>query len=126
MATHSSILAWRIPRTEEPGGVHGVSQSQTRLNDLAHPRRGFQPLKSLILPGPGPADTQMNLFGGSGMSCDPRIWGNRNRGQMQPQTGLISDSPHPCPSLSSGKPALWAFSSCEGHFHPLFGGKILI
>ena len=21
MATHSSILAWRIPRTEEPGGV---------------------------------------------------------------------------------------------------------
>ena len=27
MATHSSILAWRIPRTEEPGGfpVHGVA-----------------------------------------------------------------------------------------------------
>ena len=23
MATHSSIPAWRIPRTEEPGGVHG-------------------------------------------------------------------------------------------------------
>ena len=22
MATHSSILAWRIPGTEEPGGVH--------------------------------------------------------------------------------------------------------
>ena len=21
-ATHSSILAWRIPRTEEPGGLH--------------------------------------------------------------------------------------------------------
>jgi len=26
MAIHSSILAWRIPWTEEPGGlVHGVS-----------------------------------------------------------------------------------------------------
>jgi len=27
MATHSNILAWRIPSTEEPGGatVHGVS-----------------------------------------------------------------------------------------------------
>ena len=25
MATHSSILAWRIPWTEEPG-VHGVSK----------------------------------------------------------------------------------------------------
>ena len=22
MATHSSVLAWRIPRTEEPGGLH--------------------------------------------------------------------------------------------------------
>ena len=35
MATHSSILAWRIPWTEEPGGtaVHGVAKSQTRLND---------------------------------------------------------------------------------------------
>ena len=22
MATHSSILAWKIPRTEEPGGLH--------------------------------------------------------------------------------------------------------
>ena len=28
MATHSSILAWRIPRTEEPGGatIHGVER----------------------------------------------------------------------------------------------------
>ena len=24
MATHSSILAWRIPWTEEPGGLHRV------------------------------------------------------------------------------------------------------
>ena len=31
MATHSSILAWKIPWTEEPGGltVHGVAESQT-------------------------------------------------------------------------------------------------
>ena len=21
-ATHSSVVAWRIPRTEEPGGIH--------------------------------------------------------------------------------------------------------
>ena len=35
IATHSSILAWRIPWTVEPGGfiVHGVEKSQTRLND---------------------------------------------------------------------------------------------
>ena len=24
MATYSSILSWRIPRTEEPGGLHSV------------------------------------------------------------------------------------------------------
>ena len=31
MASHSSVLAWRIPLTEEPGGavVHGVTKSQT-------------------------------------------------------------------------------------------------
>ena len=29
MATHSSILAWKIPWTEEPGGVHGVAESET-------------------------------------------------------------------------------------------------
>ena len=27
MATHSSVLAWRIPWTEEPGGLHGVIKS---------------------------------------------------------------------------------------------------
>ena len=32
MATHSSVLAWRIPGTGEPGGLPSVgSQSQTRL-----------------------------------------------------------------------------------------------
>ena len=35
MVTHSSILAWRIPWTEKPGGlqVHRVIRSQTRLSD---------------------------------------------------------------------------------------------
>ena len=46
MAPHSSTLAWKIPWTEEPGGlqskdrgawwaaVHGVAKSQTRLSDF--------------------------------------------------------------------------------------------
>ena len=34
MATHSSILAWEIPRTEEPGGLQtmGSQKSWTRLS----------------------------------------------------------------------------------------------
>ena len=34
MATHSTILAWGIPWTEEPGrvAVHGVAKSGTQLS----------------------------------------------------------------------------------------------
>ena len=35
MATHSSILAWRIPRTEGPGGLQSMGL-QTVGHDLAH------------------------------------------------------------------------------------------
>ena len=36
MTIHSCIFVWRIPRTEEPGGLQsmGSMQSQTRLNDF--------------------------------------------------------------------------------------------
>ena len=37
MAAHFSILAWRIPWTEEPGG--GVAKSQTQLSNHTFPRR---------------------------------------------------------------------------------------
>ena len=35
MATNSCILACKIPKTEDPGGlqVHGVVKSRTRLSD---------------------------------------------------------------------------------------------
>ena len=49
MATHSSILAWRTPWTEEPGGlhtVHGVTKSWTRLKQLSED----QSIKSQNLP----------------------------------------------------------------------------
>jgi len=43
MATHSRILAWRIPWTENPmdrkawwATVHGVAKSRTRLSDFTH------------------------------------------------------------------------------------------
>ena len=36
MATHSSIPAWKIPWTEEPGGLHFIElqKSRTQINDL--------------------------------------------------------------------------------------------
>ena len=37
MATHSGILAWRIPWTEEPGGLQfmGPQKSWTQLSDFS-------------------------------------------------------------------------------------------
>ena len=35
MATHSSILTWRIPWTEEPGGPHSVGSQRVRLNNVS-------------------------------------------------------------------------------------------
>ena len=38
MAIYSSILAWKIPWTEEPDRLqfHGVAKSQTRLSDFTY------------------------------------------------------------------------------------------
>ena len=38
MATYSSILAWRIPRTEEPGELESMG-SQRRRHDLVTERQ---------------------------------------------------------------------------------------
>ena len=39
MATHSSVLAWRIPGTGEPGGLPSLgSQSRTQLKRLSSSR----------------------------------------------------------------------------------------
>ena len=44
MATHSSILAWEIPWTEEPGGLQFMG-SQTVGHDLATKQRQVHFLK---------------------------------------------------------------------------------
>ena len=51
MATHSSILAWRIPRTEEPGGVQSMGSQRIRRDwsNLAHTHKAG--LKSGRKPG---------------------------------------------------------------------------
>ena len=36
MATHSSILAWRIPWTEEPGGLQSMGLERVRHDQVAN------------------------------------------------------------------------------------------
>ena len=56
MATHSSILAWRIPWREEPDRlypVHGIAKSRTQLSDLhfqSHGGLSMNDCKSLTIP----------------------------------------------------------------------------
>ena len=45
MENHSSILAWKIPWTEEPGGLQSKGKNQTQLKRLSMHTYG----KSLIL-----------------------------------------------------------------------------
>ena len=51
MATHSSVLAWRIPGMGEPGilAVSGVAQSWTRLKRLSSMAESKEELKSLLM-----------------------------------------------------------------------------
>ena len=61
MATHSNILAWEIPGTEEPGGLPfmGSQKSQTQLRDLK------KKLSPCSVPGPE-QDVLCELFTLSG------------------------------------------------------------
>ena len=72
-ATHSSTLAWKIPRMEEPGGLQSMGSLTVRhdwvtslsLFTFMHWRRKWQPTPVFL---PGESQGQGNLVG-----C--RLWG---------------------------------------------------
>ena len=74
MALHSSTLAWKIPWTEEPGGLQpmGSLKSRTRLSDFnftftfMHWRRRWRPTPVFL---PGESQGRGSLVG-----C--RLWGH--------------------------------------------------
>ena len=49
MATHSSILAWRIPWTEEPGGLQSVGLQRVGHNRVTSLSSKFQVYNTLWL-----------------------------------------------------------------------------
>ena len=65
MATHSSILAWKIPWTEEPT-VHGVAKSQTQLSNFTslhiHPKLPNNPFTPSFPPGNPKFPKSVSLF----------------------------------------------------------------
>ena len=56
MATHSRILVWKIPRTEEPGGLHPWGRKES---DTPEPQSTLRAVMELLsrkksTPSPGP------------------------------------------------------------------------
>ena len=69
MATHSSVLAWRTPWTEEPGGLQSSgSQSQTRLKQLS--MHACKEICVVLLEGEGGGPHKYNPEGRDGISQD--------------------------------------------------------
>ena len=80
MATHSSILAWKIPQTEEPGGLQS-----TRLQRVGH---GSALMHSHIIsilqakadkqaPFPGAGESlrlETGAMAATTCLCDPELW----------------------------------------------------
>ena len=86
LATHSSILAWKIPRTEEPGGLQSIGSERVRndSNDLAcwHPFLGASQLASVVKKKknlPAVQETQ-----------EPRVWSLGGEGS--PEEGMETHS----------------------------------
>ena len=74
MATYSSTLAWKIPWTEEPGGLQSMGSRRIRhdwvtslsLSTFMHWRRKWQPTPVFL---PGESQRRQSLVG-----C--RLWGH--------------------------------------------------
>ena len=50
MATHSSTLGRKIPRTEEPGGLHSMGSQRVRHDRVTeHEHKHFQEAPNLVL-----------------------------------------------------------------------------
>ena len=79
MATHSSILAWRIPWTEEPGGLQSMGlQSQTRLSNyhihfsLSLRLEGLEDQRGMVLKCPSADEWIQKVWYIHTMECMPQ------------------------------------------------------
>ena len=101
MATHSSILAWEIPWTEEPGGLKSMGSQRVR-HDWAHMHarkqiflkafRSLQKVKGhlkkiLLFSSAGPSQTTVLHRGCSVAQLRPTL--------LRPQAPLFMEFPRP-------------------------------
>ena len=102
MATHTSILAWRIPWTEEPGGLQSMGwQSQTQLSTLHNYKKEKQTLQTV---GP-PIAGQSTL-----LDCFPVHLNEDNRGPRRLDNIPTSHGSIPPSRKSHGQRSLAVYS----------------
>ena len=93
MATQSSVLAWRIPWTGEPGGLQSMgSQSRTGVSAQAHSKAGVfgnLVIGMLFLGGPG---EQFSIC-----TEHRKPWRTRREAMYKPESPGRGE---PCPALS--------------------------
>ena len=88
MATHSSVLAWKIPRREEPGGLQSMgllrvghdSATSLSLFPFTHWRRKWQPTPAFL-----PGESQ-----GWGSLVGFRLWGRTESDTTESDTTEVT------------------------------------
>ena len=117
MATHSSILAWGIPGTGEPGGLpsYGVAQSRTRLKRLSSSSSSTcvpMLFSQIIPPSPSPTESKSLFFtsvsllqADSLLSESPgKTLQRGGSGQFGAQAEREMESSVPSPDVQCGRP----------------------
>ena len=102
--THSSTLAWRIPWTEEPGGLQSMGSlrvghdwaTSLSLFTVTHWRRRWQPLQCSCLENPGDGGAWWAAVYGVARSDTTEV---TQQQQLQPQGRLCE------PAAQRGGPA---------------------
>ena len=90
MATHASILAWRIPWREEPGGLYSLWGCKRVRHDLVTKQRQCTPTLPLAL---GFIKTYFNKRKSMGLLKKLKQNTGGVEGSLLPVPGLLSVSP---------------------------------
>ena len=97
MATHSSILAWRIPGTGEPGGLPSMRSHRVRhdWSDLA--------AAGILILFPGGSDSKVSAYNGGDLGLIPEPGRSPGEGNGNPLSVLP-------PAKSHGQRSLVGYS----------------
>ena len=93
MATHSSILAWRIPRTEEPGGLRPMESQRAGHNGATKHTASAQWCAWVILklpPHPRPQELSSIKLGPGAKRAGDRFLGERRSAMKSRSPSLVS------------------------------------